>query len=58
MSVLPVVKFKRNASVKSDYKLYAANGTEIKTHGVKTLKLDFALRRPYTELALACIRAM
>lgn len=48
VSVLPVVKFRNCASVNSEYKLYAANGTEIKTHGVKTLKLDFALRRPYT----------
>lgn len=30
-----------------DYKLYAANGTEIKTYGVKTLNLDFGLRRQF-----------
>lgn len=31
----------------SKYRLYAANGTEIKTYGIKTLILDLNLRRPY-----------
>lgn len=40
------IKFS-SASVKSDYKLYAANGTVIDTYGLKTLILDFKLRRPF-----------
>lgn len=46
VSVLPVTKrmFKKQCT---DFKLYAANGTEIATYGVKTLVLDLKLRRPY-----------
>lgn len=49
ISVLPATKrlFGDSASI-SDYKLYAANGSEIKTFGVKTLVLNFSLRRPFT----------
>lgn len=46
ISVLPVTK-KQSARECSDYKLFAANGTEIKTYGVKSLILNFKLRRPY-----------
>lgn len=46
ISVLPATR-KQLLSECDDYKLYAANGTEIKTYGVKTLNLDFGLRRPY-----------
>ncbi|GFX90036.1 retrovirus-related Pol polyprotein from transposon 17.6 [Trichonephila clavipes] len=31
----------------SQYKLYAANGTEIPTYGLKILTLDLGLRRPF-----------
>lgn len=31
----------------SDYKLYAANGTEIETYGIKMLTLDLGLRREF-----------
>lgn len=37
ISVLPF-KNKCNSNESSDYKLYAANGTEIKTYGIKTLE--------------------
>lgn len=47
ISVLPVTKKPYRDSVCDNYKLYAANGTEIKTYGVKTMELDFNLRRPY-----------
>lgn len=47
VSVIPVSKniFKYHKC--SQYKLYAANGTEITTYGVKTMILDIKLRRPY-----------
>lgn len=48
VSILPVSKFRRSANSNSEYKLYAANGTEIKTFGIKTLKLNFRLSKPYT----------
>lgn len=47
ISVLPASR-KDRLSQNSDYILYAANGTQIKTYGVKTLVLDLKLRRPYT----------
>lgn len=47
ISVLPVTKCNREVRELSDYKLYAANGSEIRTYGTKTLTLDFNLRRPY-----------
>ncbi|GFU27222.1 transposon Ty3-I Gag-Pol polyprotein [Nephila pilipes] len=31
----------------SDYKLFAANGTEIPTYGIKVLKVDLGLRREF-----------
>ncbi|UYV68207.1 hypothetical protein LAZ67_5003385 [Cordylochernes scorpioides] len=34
-----------NEKRKSDYKLYAANGSEIETYGIKILTLDLGLRR-------------
>ena len=46
ISVLPVLK-KHSARECSEYKLFAANGTVIKTYGVKSLVLNFRLRRPY-----------
>lgn len=47
VSVIPVKKRLFSATQCSDYKLYAANGTEIKTYGTKNLVLNFKLRRPY-----------
>lgn len=47
ISVLPVRKRPFSRDKCSNYKLYAANGSEIRTYGVKTLDLDFKLRRPY-----------
>lgn len=47
ISVLPVIKNRVCSANCADYKLYAANGSEIKTYGVKTLNLDFRLRRPF-----------
>lgn len=34
-------------NVWDSYKIYAVNGSEIKTYGTKTLNVDFNLRRPY-----------
>lgn len=47
VSVLPVSKYNRFASDSCEYKLYAANGSVIKTFGTKIMTLDFSLRRPY-----------
>lgn len=47
ISVIPVTKRPFYENKCSDYKLYAANGSEIKTYGAKTLELDFKLRRPF-----------
>lgn len=49
ISVLPKAhKSVRYNSEISKYKLYAANGTEIKTYGTKTLVLNLNLRRAFT----------
>ncbi|UYV80583.1 K02A2.6-like, partial [Cordylochernes scorpioides] len=44
VSIVPPIK---NEKRKSDYKLYAANGSEIETYGVKILTLDLGLRRGF-----------
>lgn len=46
ISVLPVSK-KNRQTPSNRFKLYAANGTEIKTYGVKTLVLTLQLRRSF-----------
>lgn len=46
MSVLPRRLTKQTSN--ADFKLFAANGTEIKTFGDKLLSLDFGLRRQLT----------
>lgn len=48
ISVLPVTRRPYYHVKCSEYKLYAANGSEIRTYGTKTLVLDFKLRRPYS----------
>lgn len=45
VSVIPVTNCKNIACDK--YKLYAANGTEIRTYGVRSLVLDLNLRRAF-----------
>ena len=56
VSVLP----KSFKSIKSDlipinnFKLYVANGSEIKTYGIKNLVLDLKLRRPYSWSFIVC----
>lgn len=48
VSVLPVRSVpKSDTNSNCSYTLYAANGTEIKTFGIKTLTLNFNLRRPF-----------
>lgn len=47
VSVIPVSHKQKLANECSDYKLFAANNSEIKTYGVKTLNLNLSLRRPY-----------
>lgn len=47
ISVLPVTRYRFCSNKSEDYKLYAANGTEIKTYGIKTLDLNFGLRRQH-----------
>ncbi|GFX76403.1 transposon Ty3-G Gag-Pol polyprotein [Trichonephila clavipes] len=46
VSILPWTKTKGECQA-SQYKLYAANGTEIPTYGLKILTLDLSLRRPF-----------
>ncbi|GFU76391.1 hypothetical protein TNCV_2158981 [Trichonephila clavipes] len=46
VSILPWTKTKGECQ-DSKYKLYAANGTEIPTFGLKILTLDLGLRRPF-----------
>lgn len=49
VSVLPKSVISKNIVLSDDqsYTLYAANGTEIKTFGTKTLDLDLNLRRVF-----------
>ena len=44
---ISVIPRTNKASISNQYKLYAANGSEIKTYGEKTLILDLGLRRQY-----------
>ena len=44
VSIIPAHK---NDKPDNTYKLYAANGTEIATYGLKVLTLDLGLRRPF-----------
>ena len=53
VSVLPVSQFKVELSV-NEYKLFAANDTEIKTYGVKTLELNLGLRRSLRWTFIVC----
>ncbi|GFW10513.1 hypothetical protein TNCV_893081 [Trichonephila clavipes] len=46
VSILPWTKTKGECQA-SQYKLYAANGTEIPTYGLKILTLDLGLRRSF-----------
>ncbi|GFW39744.1 hypothetical protein TNCV_4522341 [Trichonephila clavipes] len=46
VSILPWTKTKGECQA-SQYKLYAGNGTEIPTYGLKILTLDLGLRRPF-----------
>ncbi|GFT51933.1 hypothetical protein TNCV_1226491 [Trichonephila clavipes] len=46
VSILPWTKTKGECQA-SQYKLYAANGTEIPKYGLKILTLDLGLRRPF-----------
>lgn len=49
VSVLPATKKPfSNYTENHNYKLYAANGTIIRTYGTKNLQLNLKLRRPYT----------
>lgn len=48
VSVLPAAKRPYNNSVSDSYKLYAANGSEIRTYGTKNLVLNLKLRRPHS----------
>ncbi|GFW70332.1 hypothetical protein TNCV_5131581 [Trichonephila clavipes] len=48
VSILPWTWTKTKGECQaSQYKLYAANGTEIPTYGLKILTLDLGLRRPF-----------
>lgn len=49
VSVLPATKKPySNYTENHNYKLYAANGTVIRTYGTKNLQLNLKLRRPYS----------
>lgn len=47
VSVIPVNKKLFKELTESDFKLYAANGTAIRTYGTKTLEVNFKLRRAF-----------
>lgn len=48
VSVLPMTrKCSANQCSDSEYKLFAANGTEIRTYGQRSLVLNLKLHRPY-----------
>lgn len=48
VSVIPVSKVNRNKVNKQcEYKLFAANGTEIRTYGIVSLELNLGLRRSF-----------
>lgn len=49
ISVIPRHLIKFNA-ILSDYRLFAANGTQIKTYGQQLLTLDLGLRRNFSFL--------
>lgn len=54
VSVLPVSRVSQKNRELSDYKLYAANGTEIKTFGTVTLELNLGLRRSFKWPFIIC----
>ena len=54
ISVVPRSVVKNNSVSASKYILYAANGTEIKTYGEKTLELDLNLRRSFKWNFVVC----
>ncbi|CAH2210398.1 jg24624 [Pararge aegeria aegeria] len=56
VSVIPVSKVnpRQRKHSGSDYKLFAANGTEIKTFGVITLELNLGLRRSFKWSFIIC----
>lgn len=47
ISVIPPTSKQKLSGECSDYRLFAANDSEIKTYGVRTLDLNLNLRRPY-----------
>lgn len=46
VSVLPPTKWQRHVSDSDNFKLYAANGSEIRTYGTRNLELDVKLGKP------------
>ncbi|GBM01672.1 hypothetical protein AVEN_271927-1 [Araneus ventricosus] len=44
VSIIPATSQNKK---KAEYQLYAANGTEISTYGIKMLNLDLGLRRDF-----------
>lgn len=56
ISVLPkcLVRNKKEIDFNCNFKLYAANGSVLKTYGTKTLTLDLKLRRPFTWTFVVC----
>lgn len=48
------MKNKNELDLNCNFKLYAANGSEIKTYGTKTLTLDLKLRRPFSWTFVVC----
>ncbi|CAK1578432.1 unnamed protein product [Parnassius mnemosyne] len=56
VSVIPVTKTNRKYrnQVQINYKLFAANGTEINTYGVVTLELNLGLRRSFKWPFIIC----
>lgn len=56
VSVIPVTKtnLKCRNQIKNNYKLFAANGTEINTYGIVTLELNLGLRRSFKWPFIIC----
>lgn len=54
ISVLPVSCLRKRERRECSYKLYAANNSEIKTYGIKTLRLNLGLRRAFQWTFVVC----
>lgn len=54
VSVIPKKCVSAKNIYKGDYKLFAANDSEIKTYGISELELSFGLRRSFKWTFIVC----